>query len=162
MYFGFYSVLKIESHSAKVVGVRFTLLYGKAISKVEYYYVAEQPLLASKRIGSSLRKKFFGRKRLQNVSNFIIASHIKLFKSSNSSLFLRRPMHISFQMNILAARQKFLMIIIVRRENWERKLNVAISKSYVVFAMTHVSLKFPPKMISTRLIFISKVLFGSK
>ena len=53
------SVLKIESHSAKVVGVRFTLLYGKAISKVEYYYVAEQPLLASKRIGSSLRKKVF-------------------------------------------------------------------------------------------------------
>ena len=59
VYFGFYSVLKIESHSAKVVGVRFTLLYGKAISKVEYYYVAEQPLLASKRIGSSLRKKSF-------------------------------------------------------------------------------------------------------
>ena len=103
-----YTGLKIEIHSAKVVGVRFTLLYGKAISKVEYYYVAEQPLLASKRIGSSLRKKkFFGRKRLQNVSNFIIASHIKLFQSSNSSLFLCRPMHISFQMNILAARQKF-------------------------------------------------------
>ena len=97
------------------------------------------------------------------MSNFIIASHIKLFKSSNSSLFLRRPMHISFQMNILAARQKFLMIIIVWRSGGSgRKLNVAISKSYVVFAMTHVSLKFPPKMISTRLIFISKVLFGSK